>query len=300
MRNAVVAGQFYSIDREELLEQIESCFKHKLGKKLSKTKTKSKSNSKSIKSNFLGLISPHAGYVYSGPCATHGFAFMLKTNLPDTLILLGPNHTGNAQAEFSLSLEDFETPLGIIKNNEELRKELIKASKGLIQNDETAHKSEHSLEVQLPFLQYIYQRAKKEFKIIPIVLSTQDYDKCIKVAALLSGIIKKDSSIGVIASSDFTHYGPGYGFMPFSYNKETKKNLYDLDKKAIAEIINLNPEAFFQRAIKTTICGFAPIVVLTELSRILKKQTKLLKYYTSGDISKDYSSAVGYASIAFS
>ncbi len=297
MRKAVVAGQFYQKEKDELLEQIESCFKHKLGKKLSKTKAKSKSNSKS---NFIGLISPHAGYVYSGPCATHGFAFISKTNLPETIILLGPNHTGNAQAEFSLSLESFETPLGIIKNNEELGKELIKISNGLIQHDETAHKSEHSLEVQLPFLQYIYQRAKKELKIIPLIISTQDYDKCIKVASLLSSIIKKDSCIGIIASSDFTHYGPGYGFMPFSYNKETKKNLYDLDKKAITEVLNLNPEAFFQKAIKTTICGFAPIVVLTELSRILKKQAKLLKYYTSGDISNDYSSAVGYGSIAFS
>ncbi len=294
MRKAIVAGQFYEKNKDELLKQIKSCFNHKLGKKLSKRIAKKN------KSSFIGLISPHAGYVYSGPCASHGFAFMLKTYLPETIILIGPNHTGNAQAEFSLSLEDFETPLGTIKNSKEIGKKLIKASNGIIQNDEIAHRYEHSLEVQLPFLQYIYQLAKKNLKIVPIVISTQDYDKCIDVAHLLSAIIKKDSNIGLIASSDFTHYGPNYGFMPFLYNKETKKNLHDLDNKAISEILNLNPDAFFQKAIKTTICGFAPVVVLTEVSRLLKKQAKLLKYYASGDISNDYSSAVGYASIAFS
>ncbi len=296
MRKAVVSGQFYPSDREELIEQIKACFNHKFGKKLLKTIAKTKKKTKTD-SKFIGLISPHAGYIYSGPCASHGFSFMLKSSLPETLIIIGPNHTGQAQAEFSLSLEDFETSLGIIKNDKELGKKLMESS--IIVHDEIAHQYEHSLEVQLPFLQYIYQIAKKDFKIVPIIISTQDYDKCVEVAEDISKIVK-GSSIGIIASSDMTHYGPGYGFMPFSYNKDTKKNLYDLDRKAIDEILNLNSEAFFQRAIKTTICGFAPIVVLIEVSRILKKQAKFLKYYTSGDIVQDYSSAVGYASITFS
>jgi MEMO1 family protein len=305
MRKAIAAGQFYESDSSLLKKQIESCFKNNLGPgNLPKIKIKLKKEVKS--KNFIGLISPHAGYMFSGACASHGFKFLAETQetWPETFILLGPNHTGYANSFFSLSSEDFETPLGIVKNDTILGNKIIKFSQSNQLNlkpDEQAHQYEHSLEVQLPFLQFIYGIAKKDFKIVPIIISSQNYQELVEFAELITKIIKNESkSIGIIASSDFTHYGPNYGFVPFPFNKETKKNLYALDKQAINEILNLKTKEFHEKASKTTICGMAPITILTEIAKILKKKPSFLKYYTSGDIVQDYENAVGYSSIIFS
>lgn len=290
------------------MKQIESCFESKFGPGKIPIKF-------SNKTDFIALISPHAGYVYSGPCASHGFKALAETSLPETIILLGPNHTGYANSTFSLSLEDFETPLGVVKNNTEIGKKLLSNESINVQNDELAHKYEHSLEVQLPFLQYISSRAKRmnvnkahngsknltyNFKIVPIVISTQNYKELIDFSKIILDIVKKEKSIGIIASSDMTHYGSSYGFMPFPFDKKTKDNLYALDKSIIQKILKLSPEEFYKKASKSTVCGMAGITVLIEVSRVLKKKARLLKYYTSGDIVNDYSSAVGYGSIAFS
>lgn len=296
MRKAIVSGQFYPAEEKELIEQIESCFKSKLGAgdpaKIMRTPSE-----KSVKA----LISPHAGYVFSGACASHGFSELLKLKkeeLPKTFILLGPNHSGYANSFLSLSLEDFETPLGIIKNNGSLGQELLKKCKnrGLIQ-DELAHKYEHSIEVQLPFLQYVYKKKEAEFQIVPIIISTSKYEKLVELADSLSTVLKKKERICIIASSDFTHFGANYGFVPF--NKNVKENLYALDKNAIDSILKLNPREFHEKAEKTTICGMAGIIILIEIMKNQKAKAELLKYYTSGDINQDYKSAVGYASIIF-
>jgi AmmeMemoRadiSam system protein B len=295
MRKAVVAGQFYPADKKELKKQIELCFTNKLG-------PGSLPNPKAAKKTAVtGMIVPHAGYIFSGACAAHGYKALAETkkeNLPETFILFGPNHTGYANALFSLSLEDFETPLGIVKNNTELGKKLIGCSAEL-KEDETAHKFEHSLEVQLPFLQYIYGLAKKEFSIVPIVISTNDFDRCVKMAKEISDEIKKmKTGVCMIASSDFTHYGPNYSFIPF--NENIKQRLYALDRKAIEKILAFDAQGFYDLATKTTICGASGITILLQILRGLGiKKAELLKYYTSGDVMNDYENAVGYASIIF-
>ncbi|MCX6742557.1 MAG: AmmeMemoRadiSam system protein B [Candidatus Pacearchaeota archaeon] len=306
MRKAIVAGQFYSAEEEELKKQIESCFKNKFGPGGIKGLNLNNSKSPSIKL-IRGLISPHAGYIFSGACASHGFSEFLKLkkeNLPKTFILLGPNHSGHANSSFSLSLEDFETPLGIVKNNKELGKKLLEKckSEGLIQ-DELAHKHEHSLEVQLPFLQYIYELKKTDFQIVPIVISANKYEDCTNLAESIAEVLKKineksKENVCIIASSDFTHFGSNYGFKPFS--KNIKENLYSLDNKAIDSILQFNSKEFYGKAMETTICGTFGIIILIEiLKKLGVKKSKLLKYYTSGDIIHEYDSAVGYASIIF-
>lgn len=290
MRKAAVSGQFYASEKSKLNKQIESCFKHAFGAGMPKVPL--------YGGKIIGAIAPHAGYDYSGMCASHVYK-ELAGNFPDTFIILGTNHSGRGNALFALSLEDFETPIGIVKNDKTLGNALIEAgsSEGL-QQDETAHKYEHSIEVQLPFLQFVSNTMKKDFSIVPIVVSTMDFDSCAKAAEIISNVSKMyGRQVCVIASSDFTHYGMSYGFLPFKEN--VRKNLYDLDRRSINHILKLDAKLFYQEATKTTICGTAPIVVLIELCKHLgAKRARLLKYYTSGDVTKDYANAVGYASIA--
>lgn len=298
MREAVVSGSFYEHNQDSLNKQIEFCFKNKLGAGLDALKPQ-----KQHKEKIYSIIVPHAGYAFSGPCATHAYAELLKNIKEDakeekTFIILGPNHTGQSESFFSLSLEDFETPLGIIKNNTDFSLALIKQDKfKIIKKDETAHEQEHSIEVQLPFLQYCL----KKFKIVPIVCSTQDYEKVISLSRILVETIKKQKNpenFIILASSDLTHYGPNYGFVPFAFDKETKNKLYALDKGIIDQIIKLDSKSFFEKAKKSTVCGLSPITIAIESSKLLgAKQVKLLKYYSSGDIIQDYENSVGYASL---
>ena len=311
MRKAIVAGQFYEADSKKLKNELKSLFDQT--KKIS------------VK-GAVGLIVPHAGYFYSGKAAA--LAYQSLQNKFDTFVILGPNHSGLGD---SISLEDFETPLGIAKNDAEFSKELLNF--GILERNENAHKYEHSIEVQLPFLQYLFGKIKKssrdfrmqeiqqnspaqkikndfrvlrnenisDIKIVPIILGNIDYEKCKEIAEAIEKIAKKlKRKICVIASSDFTHYGESYGFIPFSgTEEEIKKKMYDLDKKAISFIEKLDGKEFFNFSQQITICGRIPITILTEYCKLLKKKAKakLLVYYTSGDIVQDYSTAVGYASV---
>lgn len=293
MRKAIVAGQFYQKTKEALSKQLEACFKHAFGAGMPKIPLP--------QAKIKGVIVPHAGYEYSGMCASHVYR-ELAGNFPEIFIILGPNHTGHGKVPFSLSLEDFETPLGVVKNDQELGNALIEAGSSLgLQQDESAHKFEHSIEVQLPFLQFIANMMKKDFSIVPIVISTIDFEACTKVAGIITEVLKnqeKPKQVCIIASSDMTHYGMSYGFLPFPVNENTKRNLHDLDRKSINQILKLDTKAFYEEATKTTICGAAPIIVCIEICKQLgAKKARLLKYYTSGDVMKDYGNAVGYAGI---
>lgn len=297
MRKAIVSGQFYLSDKSALNGQVESCFFHKLG-------PGSLPRAFPQKARKLALIVPHAGLPYSGACAAHAYKTLVevkKEDLAETIILLGPNHSGYGKTPFSLSLENFETPLGLVKNNVELGQALIETASSLgLQQDEAAHKLEHSLEVQLPFLQFCYNLMKKEFRIVPLVISSIDYDSCAKLAKAIAGVLKErgeEKKVCVIASSDFTHYGMSYGFIPFTQN--VKQKLYELDKGIISHLLKLDSKGFYSKSTSTTICGYSPIVIAVELAKELgAKKAELLKYYTSGDVLNDYSNAVGYASIA--
>jgi len=276
MRKEIVSGKFYPSNKGELLSTIKACITSKLGPGSPKNKTK----------EVLGIISPHAGYMFSGPCQAHGFKELGESNSPDVFILLGLSHNG---FDTCLSQEDFSTPIGILKNDLELTNELKKT----IPINEESHKYEHSIEVQLPFLKYFYPGAK----ICPIIVSP-DTD-CKGTASHIFGAIEKTKKkVKIITSSDFSHIGPAYGFIPFT--DDFKNNHYDLDNNAIKHILNLSPSSFLEYTEKTgaTICGRYPIAVCLELTKMLgAKKAFLLKYYTSGDISGDYSNSVGYASI---
>jgi len=280
IRKPAVSGQFYNSNPTMLKKQIKKCFLSDLGPGSLPKKTKN--NNENM---IAGAISPHAGYDFSGPAAAHTFNAIAESEPVETYILLGLSHMGLPSCT---SLKDWETPLGIAKNDIEFSKELSKS----ISTNESAHEKEHSIEVQIPFLQFINPKAK----IVPIITShDQDYNKIAN--AITNTAEKLKRKIMIIASSDFTHYGPSYNYIPFT--KNIKENMYSLDKGAIDAILTTKTPNFidYLKKTNTTICGQMPIAVIMEIMK--NKKAKLLKYYTSGDILGDYENAVGYASIIF-
>lgn len=234
--------------------------------------------------NALAIIAPHAGYEYSGKVAARAYSSLANA---ETFVIIGVNHSNIGNA---ISTEDFETPLGIVKNNKELAKKISKL--GGIEINESMHEREHSIEVQLPFLLF----SKKNFNFIPIILSNYDYAFC-KALAIAIFKASEEKKIAVIASSDFTHYGYSYGFV---LDGDSKQNIYNIDKNAIKEILNFDAKAFLEKASRTTICGAGAIATVIEAAKLLgAKKTSLLEYCTSGDVVHDYDNAVGYAAISF-
>lgn len=267
LRKAVVAGQFYPRDKTELKKFVDKVLSKK-------------------KENILAGIVPHAGYIFSGKLAGQVIGMIGKKK---TFIILGVNHSGIG-GKLSFSLADFETPLGVVKNNVELGEKIMEKIGGEI--SEQAHFHEHSIEVELPFLQV----SQKKMDIVPILLKQLSYEECVEIAKVSSKFVRED--VCILVSSDFTHYGFNYGFVPFSEN--VKKNLYNLDKEIIDKILELNSKAVYEKAGKSTVCGILGITILTEIAKIKKWRGRLVDYYCSGDIIGDWSNSVGYAGLIFS
>lgn len=261
MRTPAVAGQFYPRNKNDLKREISRCFEGV------------SSNEKEV----LGAVVPHAGYMYSGATAAHVYTVLPKA---DTYVLVGPNHTGYG-SPVSVSGETWSTPFGEVDPDIEFIKALPKR---IIDVDETAHKYEHSIEVQLPFLQYRF----KDFKIVPVCLGLQDeetaLDAGIEVAEAVRRVNKK---VVIIASSDFTHYRPD--------NVARGDDAY-----FIKPILDLDISEFYRRLSErnASVCGYGPIAAMLAATKDLgAKKAILLDYSTSGEATGDTSTVVGYAGI---
>lgn len=286
MRAPIVSGMFYPADFGELDKSIRDSFKGKLGPGTLPSEKRDK--------KIFGAIVPHAGYAYSGQCAAWAYKEIAESEFPDVYIILGNDHSGIG--EDSVSTEDWQTPFGVIKNNNIFAEKLID-NKTLFENNK-AHYQEHSIEVQLPFLQFASKSSLGSLSTVPIMISTGNYKPIAdRIHKIISETKKK---VCIICSSDFTHYGESYSYVPFKDN--IKDNLYKLDAKAIEFIEKLDSEGFLRYIKETnaTICGAKNIAVTIELCKNLGcKKARVLKYYTSGDILKDYNNSVGYAAIIF-
>lgn len=295
MRKPVFAGFFYPASAHALTLMIEECFKGSLGPGALPDEKKTSKNP------VLAVITPHAGYAYSGMAAAWSFKRIAEAPLPDLFILFGPNHHSCVSG---ISIEDWLTPLGRISVDKNFAKMLVEFSgkAGLRINDEV-HSEEHSLEVQLPFLQFCLGEKIEKTRILPILVS-HDLDLDSAADALIRVIKESQRKVIFIVSSDFTHYGSNYGFVPFKARDRgvLKKLISELDKGAINFILACNDGGFADYVDKTqiTICGFLPILLLLKvLKKIGFKKASLEKYYVSGDITGDYSNTVSYASIVF-
>lgn len=237
-------------------------------------------NKKEHKLDCIGAVSPHAGYIYSGPVAGKVFS---RIKLKNCFIIMGPNHTGRGKQFSIMAKGTYEMPQGNVGIDEKLAKALLQNSKHL-EIDEAAHAAEHSIEVQLPFIQYL----KKDFKFVPIVISHSSPNAYKELGKEMAAVIKKyKKEVVMIASSDMTHY-------------EKHESAKTKDKYAIDAILDLDTEALMNAIMKYDIsmCGYAPTIVMLEAAKELgAKKAELVDYKTSGDTSGDYSSVVGYAGI---
>jgi AmmeMemoRadiSam system protein B len=285
MRRPAVDGQFYAGSSDALKKQIEQCYFHELGPgKLPKI-------SSSPKRKVKGLIVPHAGYPYSGPVAAHSYYKLAEDGLPESFIIIGPNHSGLGSM-VALTTEDFKMPFGDVKIDQKLAKLLYK---DIIDNDLNAHTHEHSIEVQLPFLQYL----SKDIKFVPITLAMQDFKTSNTVGNIIADAIRTSGKdVVVIASSDFTHCGFMYGQIPPT-GKTAGSWAAEQDEKAIQAIINLDTKGLLKsvRQFDITMCGYGPIIaMLTATTALSATKGDLLKYASSFDIQPS-DSAVGYGAI---
>lgn len=274
-RFPVVAGSFYPSDPKALRQQIEACFKHRLGPgELPRV------NSEGGR-RVSALVSPHAGYVYSGPVAAHGYYALAEDGVPETFILLGPNHTGFGSGVSIMVEGSWRTPLGDLEIDRELAAALVGSCR-IIDPDESAHRHEHSIEVQLPFIQYLYGSPK----IVPVCFLMQDPETAREVGETIAKSILGENAV-IVASTDLTHYEP--------HSEAAAK-----DRKVIDAVLNLDASGVAQvvDSLGVSMCGPGPVMAAIAAAKALKAERgELLAYATSGDVTGDRSSVVGYASI---
>lgn len=261
MRAPAVSGQFYPRGKNDLSREMSRCFE--------KIEIKERP--------VIGAVVPHAGYIYSGQTAAHVYSA-----LPDaeTFVMIGPNHTGHG-SPVSVSSETWSTPLGEVNSDLEFIRSLPKK---IIDTDESAHRYEHSIEVQLPFLQHRF----RDFKIVTICMGMQDEETALEVGAEISEAVRRvKRKVVVIASSDFSHYKP---------DKVARED----DAYFIKAILAMDISGFYSRLFErnASVCGYGPIAaMLSAVKNLGARHSTLLKYSTSGDTTGEISAVVGYAGI---
>lgn len=274
VRKPAVAGSFYPANKDALLQAIENCFMHSYGPQ---KKPPVESGRK-----IIGIVCPHAGYMYSGPVAAHSYYAVSSLNV-DLVIIIGPNHYGIGSGVATTKEGSWETPLGLVDVDTNAAENVAKIS-GIVDFDDYAHSEDHCLEVQLPMLQYIYEQCK----ILPIIMWMQDKDTAADVGKAVAEIVKDRKAL-LIASSDFTHYEP---------NEEAHRK----DKELINAILELDVNKYYTvlRKLEVSACGYGAIASVMIATKILgAKKGELLKYATSGDVAGKKDSVVGYGSILF-
>ncbi len=260
-RLPAVANRFYPGDAKSLTQAVKELLPQKSGPK----------------KEAIGVVSPHAGYIYSG--AVSGEA-LNSIHIPKTVVILGPNHHGQGPP-ISLSLAEWKMPMGTISVNRSFAKSLQEASP-VIEVDENAHRFEHSLEVQLPFLQEL----QDNLTIVPLVISHISYSLCKEVAqALFLTIRNHPEQVLMVASSDMSHYE--------SRQVATKK-----DQLALEKLTAMDPEGLYQTVTSNRIsmCGVIPVTIMLEAALHLgANSAKVTRYTDSGEASGDIDQVVGYA-----
>jgi MEMO1 family protein len=272
------AGTFYPDTEGALRTQIQQSFLHPLGPKAMPTIPGTRNQ------NLLGLIVPHAGYKYSGPVAAHSFYKLASAGIFESIIILGPNHTGLGSGASTMTEGEWSTPLGDVPIDADLAREIVDSS-DLLDVEDEAHRNEHSIEVQLPFLQFIYPR---RFKFVPICMMLQDLKTSIEVGEAIAKAAEKHGAM-VLASSDWTHYEP-------------QEKAQSKDKQAIDVALQMNEKKFQEiiEELAVSACGYGPVTAMIHTAKLRGARSgNLLSYQTSGDVTGDKTAVVGYAAASF-
>jgi len=276
IRTPAVAGMFYPKMQQELKTTIKDCFLHQYGPGRLPPSTEY--------GKIFGVICPHAGYMYSGPVAAHSY-YAISSLKPDLVIIIGPNHWGVGCNVATMKEVVWKTPLGDVEVDTNAAVEANKNSK-LIELDFLSHSKDHSLEVQLPMLQEIFSH---KFKILPIILIDQSYNSAREIGLAIAKLIKNKNAV-IIGSSDFTHY-------------EKNEFAHKQDKALIEPILKMDVDKFYTilQENQVSACGYGAIASTMVACRELgATKGSLAKYATSGDVTGEKNSVVGYASIIFS
>ncbi|MGA6988437.1 MAG: AmmeMemoRadiSam system protein B [Terriglobales bacterium] len=279
LRTPAVAGRFYPGRAEELLRVVRTYLDRTY---LVRTHPPSVETGRL---SAIGCVAPHAGYIYSGSVAG---AVYSRLEIPERCVILCPNHTGKGSALAVMANTAWQTPLGEVAADADLGARLLDRFPAL-EEDSTAHRGEHAIEVQLPFL----QAQQPELKIVPIVIGTSDFDVLRGLGEALADAIAaleeedRAKKVLIIASSDMNHY-------------ESDAITRIKDHKAIERVLALDARGLWEVVMNEGIsmCGFGPTVVMLTAAKLLgATSATLVKYATSGDVSGDYEAVVGYAGI---
>jgi AmmeMemoRadiSam system protein B/AmmeMemoRadiSam system protein A len=278
IRKAAFAGQFYPADSSKLLKAIEYFLKDAVKKNTGKP---------------IAIISPHAGYIYAGQIIADSYNQAKDYNY-DLVVILGTNHTTAGFNKISIYPgTGFETPLGISQIDTQTAEELIKTDDDCVYN-ESVHKQEHSVEVQLPFIQHLFPGVK----ILPIVIGAPDYEMCVKCGKVLARVIKDKNAL-IVASSDLSHY-PSYDDARHA-DKNTLEAAASLDSKKFETVAERQPSEGIPN-LSTSACGEGPIIAAMSASKELGADCgTIISYANSGNcLVGNQQKVVGYGSVVYS
>jgi len=292
VRRPAVAGQFYPGDRARLERTLERLF---MDERFGPGGLPIGGPSAQLT---VAGVAPHAGYMYSGPVAAHLYKRVAESHPRiDTAVIIGTNHSGIGSTYVTTSrYSSWVTPLGEVKVDLDFIEELRKLYPAL-EDNEVPHEYEHSVEVQLPFLQFIYG---DRFQLVPIVAKWPRVEEAKRLA---EAIAEASRALGrltiVIASSDFTHHGYIYDYVVF--HEKPNEGVKLMDSEYIEKILTLDTEGFLEavRRNQGTVCGVGAVAAVIEYSKLMDAKARLLKYYTSADVTGDEDIVVGYAAIEF-
>lgn len=262
VRQAVAAGRFYDDDPDTLRSEIESFI----------------SGNRRVR-DAVSVIVPHAGYIFSGKLASQTLS---SVHIPQTVILLGPNHTGMGH-KVSLSAKSWKIPFGTIDTDSSCIKQVLMTS-DLAQIDETAHTGEHSLEVILPILHYL----RPDVLIVPLTVGPLLYEECMELAETLADVIAQNRQrYLLVASNDMSHF-------------ISRKEAQEMDSLALSHISKLDPAGLYQTVhhLKISICGVYPVTTVLQCSKLLgASQVTQVGYLDSGRVTGDTDRVVAYAGL---
>lgn len=263
IRQPAVAGQFYPGDETKLRDELAAIV-----------------TPATLREKVVGVIAPHAGYIYSGAVAGELYG---RIDIPSTVVILGPNHSGIGVGSALYPDGEWLTPLGTVAINDRLAQLVIKHAPQ-VEEDATAHHYEHSLEVQVPFLQFI----RPDVTVVPLCLGFGDFARCRSLGLGIARAIREyGEETLIVASSDMSHY-------------ESAAAAREKDEQAIEEVLSLNPEGLVRlcRSKGITMCGVIPAaVMLVAAMELGATKAALVRYATSGDVTGDNRQVVAYAAL---
>jgi MEMO1 family protein len=283
VRKPAVAGSFYPAAETELRDAIDSSYLHRLGP--GRLPPQGVVSTPGLRA----CVCPHAGYVYSGPIAAHSFLEISKSGEPGLVVIVGPNHYGVGSGIATYGEGEWETPLGNVPVDEAASKMIVELT-GIVDIDKEAHRREHSIEVQLPFLQRLYGGS---FSFLPISLAFQDKATARELGKGLAEMLRDTADGGrsavLIASSDLTHYEPA-------------SQAREKDTALLKHVKGLDIDAFYTTLERRdiTACGYGAIGTVMETCRLLGfEKGRVNAYATSGDVTGENEAVVGYPSVSF-